>query len=151
MFSILYKCKKVRNFFGIFALNFFEVWRFFSLQKPAFLFPAEKRRQLRFAMPRSYLLHEASRILGYLRIFQLMTFFLFCLENDIKRENKMPLPAQKTFSFWRKPKFEQKIVATDQERLKSSGISGLSSISNIKNYSSKSAMQLLKYIKVSKS
>ena len=40
----------------------------------------------------------------------------------------MPLPVQGLFFFfWRKPKFEQKIVATDRERLKSCGIFTLSS------------------------
>ena len=38
----------------------------------------------------------------------------------------MPLPAQRPF-VWRKPKFEQKIVATDREHLKSSSIFTLSS------------------------
>ena len=39
----------------------------------------------------------------------------------------MPLPAQRPFFFGKKPKFEQKIVAADRERLKSSGIFTLSS------------------------
>ena len=52
------------------------------------------------------------------------------LENNIKRENKMFLLAQRSFFFlffWTKPKFKQKIVPTDRERLKSSGIFTLSS------------------------
>ena len=35
-----------------------------------FLFPAKNRGQLRLAAPRPYVLHEASRILEYLRISQ---------------------------------------------------------------------------------
>ena len=123
--SVPYKRKKSEIFSGIFALNFCEVRHFFSCQKLAFLFPAENRRQLQFVTPRPYLLHETSRILGYLRISQTDDFFFF-LENNIKRENKMPLPAQRPF-VWRKPKFEQNIVATDREHLKSSRIFTLSS------------------------
>ena len=49
------KCEKYEIFSGIFALNFCEVRRFFSRQKPAFLFPTENRRQLRFVAPHPYL------------------------------------------------------------------------------------------------
>ena len=109
------KCEKCKIHSGIFALNFCEVRRFFSCQKPAFLFSVENRRQLWFMVPRPYLLHKACRTLGYLWISQTDAFFFS--GNDIERENKMPL----------KPKLEQKIVTTDQERLKSSGIFTLSS------------------------
>ena len=85
------------------------------LRSPAFFLPpkldvfiSRQKRQLRFATPRPYLLIDD----------------FFFSENNIKRENAFA--SAKPF-FWRKPKFEQEIVATDQECLKSSGILTLSS------------------------
>ena len=46
------KCEKCKIFSGIFALKFCKFRRFFSCQKPAFLFPTKNCRQLRFTMPR---------------------------------------------------------------------------------------------------
>ena len=59
--SVPYKRKKVRNFSGIFALKFCEFMRFFSRQKPAFLFPAKNRGQLRFTAPHSGMSHKSWR------------------------------------------------------------------------------------------
>ena len=82
MFPI--SAKKCEIFSDIFTLNFCEVRRFFSRQKLAFLFPVENRRQLQFTTPRPYLLHEASRILGYLQISQTNDFFFFFGERHKK-------------------------------------------------------------------
>ena len=93
--SVPYNRKKMRNFFRHFRTEFLRSSFFFSRQNPAFLFPAENHRQLLFAAPCLYFLHKASIILGYLRISY--TDDLFFLENAIKKENKMPLPAQTIF------------------------------------------------------
>ena len=86
------------------------------LRSPAFFLPpkldvfiSRQKRQLRFATPRPYLLTN--------------DFFFF----EEQHQKGKCLCQRKAFFFWRKPKFEQEIVATDQECLKSSGILTLSS------------------------
>ena len=79
------KCEKCEIFSGIFALKFCEFPRFFSRQKPAFLFPAKNRRQPRFTAFRSGMSQKSRRKVGELRR---RTFFF--LEINIKSEKKMP-------------------------------------------------------------
>ena len=66
--------KKCEIFFGIFALKFCKFRRFFSRQKPAFLFPAKNRRQLRFTAPCSGISHKSRRKVAELGQ---KTFFFF--------------------------------------------------------------------------
>ena len=90
MFPI--SAKKCKIFFGIFALKFCEFRRFFLRPKPAFLFPAKNRRQLRIMALRSGMSHKSQRKLAELRQ---RTFFF--LEINIKSEKKMPSSAQWPF------------------------------------------------------
>ena len=76
--------KKCEIFSGIFALKFCEFRRFFSRQKPAFLFPAKNRRQLRFTASCSGMSHKLRRKLAELRQ---RTFFF--LEINRKSAKKM--------------------------------------------------------------
>ena len=72
--SVPYKRKKVRNFFRHFCTEILQIPGFFSRQKPAFLFPAKNRRQLRFTAPRSGILQKSRRKVAELRR---RTFFFF--------------------------------------------------------------------------
>ena len=74
--SVPYKRKKVQNFFRHFRTEVLRNPAFFlppktgvfvSRQKPAFLFPAKNRSQLRFAAPRSGMSHKSRRKLAELR------------------------------------------------------------------------------------
>ena len=66
--------KKCKIFSGIYALKFCEFRRFFSCQKPAFLFLVKNHRKLRFAACRSGMSHKSQRKLAKLRQ---RTFFYF--------------------------------------------------------------------------
>ena len=68
------KCEKCEIFSGIFALKFCEFRRFFSRQKPAFLFPAKNRRQPRFTAPPSGMSQKSRRKVAEIRR---RTFFFF--------------------------------------------------------------------------
>ena len=81
------KCEKCEIFSGIFALKFCEFRRFFSRQKPAFLFSAKNLRQPRVTAPRSGMSQKSRRKVAELRP---RTFFFFFLENNVKSEKKMP-------------------------------------------------------------
>ena len=61
------KCEKCEIFSGIFSLKFCKFRRFFSRQKPAFLFPAKNLRQLRFTAPRSGMSQKLQRKVAKLR------------------------------------------------------------------------------------
>ena len=75
--SVPYKRKKVRNFFRHFRTEILRLSAFFSLQKPAFLFPAKNRRQLWFTAPRSGMWHKARGELAELRRRTFFFFFYF--------------------------------------------------------------------------
>ena len=75
--SVSISAKKCEIFSGIFAPKFCEFRSFFSCQKPAFLFPAKKRRQLRFTAPRSGLWYVAQSAEKTCRT-QAKDLFLFC-------------------------------------------------------------------------
>ena len=108
------KCNKCEIFSGIFALKFCEFRRFFSRQKPAFLFPAKNRRQLQFTAPRSGMSQKSRRKVAELR--RRTYFFFFFLENNIKSEKKMPPSAWWPFFFflrshWNRTKMMRKFSA----------------------------------------
>ena len=90
------KCEKCNIFSGIWSLKFCKFQRFFSRQKPAFLFPAKNHRQLRFTVPCSGMSHESQKKLAELRR---RTFLFF--EINIKSEKKMPPSAWWPFFFGR--------------------------------------------------
>ena len=71
------KCEKCKIFSGIFALKFCELWRFFSRQKPAFLFPAKNRRQPRFTAPCCGMSQKSRRKVAELRRRTFFSFFFF--------------------------------------------------------------------------
>ena len=86
----LISTEKYEIFSRIFALKFCKFRRFFSRQKPAFLFPTKNRRQLRFTAPCSGMSHKAQRKLAE---FRRRTSFFF-LEINVESEKKMPPSAR---------------------------------------------------------
>ena len=83
MFPI--SAEKCEIFFGIFALKFCELRRFFSRQKPAFLFPAKNCRQLWVTAPCSGMSHKSRRKLAELR--QRTFFFFFGDQHKIREKD----------------------------------------------------------------
>ena len=74
--------KKCEIFCGIFALKFCEFQRFFSRQKPTFLFPAKNLRQPQFmTAPHSGMSQKSRRKVAELRR---RIFFFFFLEITFK-------------------------------------------------------------------
>ena len=84
------KCEKCEIFSGIFALKFCEFRRFFSRQKPAFLFPAKNLRQPRFTAPRSGMSQKSRRKVAELRRRPFFFFFFFLSGEQRKIGEKMP-------------------------------------------------------------
>ena len=79
--------KKCEIFSGIFALKFCEFRRFFSRQKPAFLFPAKNLRQPRFTAPRSGMSQKSRRKVAELRRRTFFFFFFFGEQRKIGEKN----------------------------------------------------------------
>ena len=92
--------KKCEIFFGIFALKFCEFRRFFSSQKPAFLFPTKNRRHLRFVAPRSGMSHKSRRKVAEFRR-RTFFFYFFIFWDQHKIGEKDASMDAMTFFFWR--------------------------------------------------
>ena len=84
----------MQNFSGIFALKFCEFRRFFSRQKPAFLFTAKNQRQRQFTAPRSYMSYEVRKKLAELR--RRTFFFLQIKLKQDKKNEKIFHPRSRT-------------------------------------------------------
>ena len=95
MFPI--SAKKCEIFSGIFALKFCEFQRFFSRQKPAFLFPAKNLRQSRFTTPRSGMSQKSRRKVAELRQ---RTFFFFFGEQRQTGEKNASIGVMTFFFFF---------------------------------------------------
>ena len=93
------KCEECEIFSGIFTLKFCEFRRFFSRQKPAFLFPAKNGRQPRFTAPRSGMLQKSRRKVTELRR---KTFFFFFGDQHKSGEKDASIDVMTFFFlFWR--------------------------------------------------
>ena len=110
------KCEKCEIFSGVFALKFWEFRRFFSHQKPAFLFLAKNLRQLRFTAPHSGMSRKSRRKVAE---FRQRTFFF---EDQHKIEEKDASMGALTFFFF----FFEIKLKPDKSEVKIFGIFRLS-------------------------
>ena len=81
------KCENCEIFSCIFALKVCEFRRFFSHQKPAFLFPAKNLRQPRFTAPCSGMSQKSRRKVAELRQRTFFFFFYFGEQRKIGEKN----------------------------------------------------------------